>query len=82
MITRRRFSRDLSSLAVLGPVLGEIFLAQETGAELVRVHPRLRTQHAQHQRFARHFQREDCDHFLVHHGGVLCDVDGEGGLAH
>ena len=48
----------------------------------VRVHLRVRGQHAHEQRFLRHFQREDADHFAVEDGGVLGDVHGQRGFAH
>ncbi len=59
-----------------------VFLAEEAGAQLVRVDLGVRGEHAHEQRFLRHFQREDADHFAVEDGGVLGDVHGQRGFAH
>ncbi len=59
-----------------------VVLPQRTGAHLVRIHSRLRTQQAHQQRFARHFQREHAHHLLIFDRGVLRNVHDERGLAH
>ena len=59
-----------------------IFPAQEAGLELALVNPGLGGEHAAQQRLLAHFQAEDGDHGTVVDGGVLRDVDGEGGFAH
>ncbi len=62
--------------------LAHVVLGEEALAQVLRIHLRVRGQHAHQQRFARHFQREDADHLAVEHRRVLGDVHGERGFAH
>ena len=59
-----------------------IFAEEETFLNFDGVDDGFRCQHASQERLLRHFEREDGDGFTTLDGGVLGDVDGEGGFAH
>ena len=59
-----------------------IFAWDESGLDFLRADVRLGGEHAAEERLLRHFEREDGDFLATLDGGVLRDVDGEGGFAH
>ena len=62
--------------------LGKVALGQKALAHIAQVDPRARAQHAQDQRFGRHFQAEYADGQALLDRHVLGDVHRQRGLAH
>ena len=54
-----------------------VLLLQVAGAQPVRVDPRVRAEHAQHQLLLGHLEREDADRLAALERGVLRDVEAE-----